>query len=233
MKVPGSGLRIDDPAWPLLQALISYWGVTDNNGAGAGTTIRCGALATEPSYANHALKILSGPAAGQTRDITTHPAGTDTLTVSVAFSNVTGAAQQIVAGTLFVILSKTPAIAEVAAIEAKLDLATPGAAFSYLAAGGEQTVFTFIPTKDTILHTIWLDLFTLTQNSTIRLKHQIDGVTYRTFETFNWTTGMDDGVYFRDIAVMAARPIQVTMQETADEGAPRAIPYYYVYEERA
>lgn len=121
----------------------------------------------------------------------------------------------------------------IAAVEGKLDLATPGATFSYLDAGGEQIVFTFTPTKDTILHVIWLDLFTLTQNSTIRLKHQIDGAAYRTFETFNWTTGMDDGVYFRNIAVMAARPIQITMQETADEAADRAVPYYYVYEERA
>jgi len=113
MRVP-SGLRIDSPSWPLLQALISFWGVTDADGLVGGTTIRCGALALEPSYANHSLKIMSGPAAGQTRDVTIHPAGTDTVTVVAAFSNVGGVAQQITAGTLFVILSKTPAIAEVA-----------------------------------------------------------------------------------------------------------------------
>jgi len=117
MRVP-NGLRIDSPSWPLLQALISFWGVTDADGLAGGTTIRCGALALEPSYANHALKIMSGPAAGQTRDVTTHPAGTDTVTVVAAFSNVGGVAQQITAGTLFVILSKTPAIAEVAALTA-------------------------------------------------------------------------------------------------------------------
>ncbi|TET43279.1 MAG: hypothetical protein E3J60_00530 [Dehalococcoidia bacterium] len=117
MRTP-SGLRIDNPAWPLLQALISYWGTTDNDGNVAGTTIRCGGLATEPPYENHALKILTGPSAGQTRDLTLHPAGTDTLTVAAAFTNVTGAAQQILAGTKFVVLSKTPAIAEVAALTA-------------------------------------------------------------------------------------------------------------------
>ena len=122
MRTPGSGLHKDNPAWPLLQALISYWGTTDSDGAIGGTTIRCGALALEPSYANHALKILSGPAAGQIRDITTHPAGTDTVTVVEAFSNPAGAAQQITAGTLFVIISKTPAIAEVAAVLASLGL---------------------------------------------------------------------------------------------------------------
>lgn len=117
MRIP-SGLRIDSPAWPLLLALISYWGTTDNDGNVGGTTIRCGGLATEPPYDNHALKILTGPSAGQTRDLTAHPAGTDTLTVIAAFTNVTGAAQQILAGTKFVILSKTPAIAEVAALQA-------------------------------------------------------------------------------------------------------------------
>lgn len=120
MKVPQSGLRIDSPSWPLLQALISYWGITDADGNVGGTTIRCGNLALEPPYANHALKILSGPAAGQIRDITTHPAGTDTVTVVEAFSNVAGVPQQITAGTLFVILSSTPTVAEVAAVLASL-----------------------------------------------------------------------------------------------------------------
>lgn len=113
MRTPGSGLRQDSPSWPLLLALISYWGTTDNNGNVAGTTIRCTGLAAEPPYDNHALKILDSPAAGQTRDIVTHPAGTDTATVARAFTNVTGAAQQILAGTRFVILSKMPAIAEI------------------------------------------------------------------------------------------------------------------------
>lgn len=36
MRVPSSGLKIDNPAWPLLQALVSYWGVTDNDGASRG-----------------------------------------------------------------------------------------------------------------------------------------------------------------------------------------------------
>ncbi|GAI55581.1 unnamed protein product, partial [marine sediment metagenome] len=120
MRIPQSGLRVDSPAFPLLQALLSYLGQADNDGNVLGTTIRCGNLALEPSYAGHALKILSGPAAGQTRDAITHPAGTDTVTVANAFSNVGGVAQQITAGTRFVILSRTPAIAEVAALAAAL-----------------------------------------------------------------------------------------------------------------
>lgn len=118
MRVPNSGMRIDDPSAPLLMAQISYWDTTDNDGNVGGTTLRCGGLANEPSYANHAIKVLSGDAAGQIRDITTHPAGTDTVTVSTAFTDNTGAVVQIVAGTVFVILSIAPADAEVTEIRA-------------------------------------------------------------------------------------------------------------------
>lgn len=113
-----------------------------------------------------------------------------------------------------------------------LELSPLPGTFAYLDAGGEQTIFTFTPGKDTKVHNIWLDLVNLTQNTTIRLKHQIDGVNYRTFEAFDWTTGMDDGVYFRDVAIAIGRALQVTIQETADEGADRDIPYYFIYEER-
>jgi hypothetical protein len=117
MRVP-NGFKIDEAAWALVQGLISYWGTTSAAGNAGGTTFVCDDLANEPSYANHAAKILTGPAAGQVRDIDTHPAGTNTVTVSAAFSNATGAAQQITAGTSFVILSHSPSTAEVAALEA-------------------------------------------------------------------------------------------------------------------
>lgn len=222
-----------DEVLALFHATVAAEGITTGPGNAGGTSIVDAALAL--SGANSFFSMLMVLYPGQPRlvdsmDITGFTNGTGEVTLSTAYKGVTAA---IPAGVPYKIVTFRFVPAEVAAIEAKLDLATPGGTFSYLDAGGEQTVFTFTPTKDTILHTIWLDLFTLTQNSTIRLKHQIDGATYRTFETFNWTTGMDDGVYFRNIAVMAARPIQVTMQEVADEGANRAVPYYYVYEERA
>ncbi|MFA6911451.1 MAG: hypothetical protein WCQ59_10050, partial [Candidatus Cloacimonadaceae bacterium] len=117
MRVP-NGFKIDEPAWALVQGLVSYWGITSAAGNAGGTTFVCDDLANEPSYANHAAKVLTGPAAGQVRDIDTHPAGTNTVTVSAAYSNVAGVAQQITAGTSFVILSHTPSTAEVAALEA-------------------------------------------------------------------------------------------------------------------
>lgn len=89
----------------------------------------------------------------------------------------------------------------------------------------EQQVFIYPFTRPTEIDTIYLDLFTLTQNADIRVKHQIDGANLRTIETFNWTVGMDDGVYFRKIAV--DDDLEVTIQSTALEGAPRNVPYKY------
>ncbi len=103
MKIPQSGLKIDSPAFPLLQALISYWGITSANGAATGLTVVDAALANEPSYDGLPVKILTGPAAGQARTVNVH-AGAN-LIVGVPFTNPAGGVQQITAGTLFVILS--------------------------------------------------------------------------------------------------------------------------------
>ena len=103
MRIPQSGLHIDDPAFPLLQAHISYQGVTSAAGNALGTTLVCADLANEPSYDGLVLKILDGGSAGQARTIQAHAGGT--LTVGVAFTNSTGAVQQIAAGVRFVILT--------------------------------------------------------------------------------------------------------------------------------
>jgi len=103
MKVATSGLRQDSPAMPLLQALISYQGVTDAAGAATGLTIVCGDLVNESSYDGQLLKIRSGPAAGQVKPI--YVQAGNTLTFATPWTNAAGAVQQITAGTLFDILS--------------------------------------------------------------------------------------------------------------------------------
>ena len=103
MKIPQGGLRIDSPSFPLLQAGISYWGVTSGNGNALGTTVVCADLANHPSFVGLPVKIMSGGAAGQVRLITIEAAGT--VTVDSAFTDSAGAVEQIVAGTSFVILS--------------------------------------------------------------------------------------------------------------------------------
>jgi len=102
VRVPNS-VYIDSPAWPLVQAHISYWGITSANGNAFGTTVVDAALATEPSYIGLVVKIISGGAAGQVRPIMGMAAGT--VTVAPAFTDGGGAVEQIVAGTQYVILS--------------------------------------------------------------------------------------------------------------------------------
>lgn len=95
MKVPQSGLYSDSPSFPLLQASISYWGIS--SAAGLATTVVCADLVAEPDYAGLLIKILDGVAAGQVRQIASDIAGT--ITVAAAF------AVAIDAGIRFVILS--------------------------------------------------------------------------------------------------------------------------------
>jgi len=103
MLVPNSGLRIDDPAWPLLQALISYWGVATANGNVGGTTLLCDGLILQPSYTDHTVKMITGNAAGQTRTAT-HVAGTNTITTA-AWTDNAGAVVQTLASDRFIILN--------------------------------------------------------------------------------------------------------------------------------
>jgi hypothetical protein len=208
-----------------LHGLISFRGTTTANGAVGGTSLVCSDLTLMPEYNGNLVVITSGTYRGQARDIDgTTLAGT--VTPHSAFGG------QIVTGTEFIIFALRLTPAEVADIEEKLDLVPIGGTFIYLDAGGEQAAFTIAPARPLRLNTIWLDLVNLTQNTTIRIYHQIDGANYRVFETFNWTVGMDDGVYFRNIAIDNARNLQLTFQEAADEGADRNIPYYYAYEPR-
>lgn len=105
MRIP-SGLHIDDPAYPLLQELVSYWGITSGAGAADGSTLVSSNLADEPSYLGHLVKMLSGDAAGCVRRIvndTTNATGT--VVVDSPFTDSAGNAEQITASTLFVIIS--------------------------------------------------------------------------------------------------------------------------------
>lgn len=102
MRTP-QGFHIDNPAWPLVQAQISYWGMTSAAGNVLGTTLIDANLANEPSYQGLSIKLLDGGAAGQVRPVQVHAGGT--LTVAPAFTNSAGAVVQVVAGTRFVVLS--------------------------------------------------------------------------------------------------------------------------------
>ncbi len=102
MRTP-TGFYTDQPAFPIIETVISYWDVTSGAGNALGTTVVCANLANEPNYAGLPIKILDGPAAGQVRIIASQVG--ITITVAGAFTNAAGAPQQIAAGTRFVILS--------------------------------------------------------------------------------------------------------------------------------
>lgn len=106
MKVPGSGLHIDSPSFPLLRALISYGGgLTTAAGAATGLTLVCADLANEPSYRGQLIKILSGDAAGQVRKIVNDSSLTGTVVFDQPVTDRNGAVVTITASTLFDILS--------------------------------------------------------------------------------------------------------------------------------
>lgn len=207
-----------------VRGLISYEGVATANGAIGGGTLVCSDLTLRPDYDGNLVVMTSGTYIGQARNIN-GATNLGTVTPLLPFGG------QILAGDEFIIVG-IRAAADVADIEEKLDLVIVPGTFTYLDAGGEQVVFTYVPLRETKINTIWLDLVNLTRNNVIRLYHQIDAANYTVFETFNWTVGMDDGVYFRNIAIDTGRNLQLTVQETADEGADRDIPYYYAYEPR-
>jgi len=121
MRINGSHY-IDSPAKPVHEALVSYEGTTTAAGNVGGTTVVCAGLAVEPSYVGFFVKVLDGGAAGQLRGILTHVG--NTLTVDAAFTDLTGAAQQIVAGVRFAIISTLNLASIVGAIA--VDLAVPG-----------------------------------------------------------------------------------------------------------
>jgi len=104
MRVP-DGVWIDHPSFPLLREWCTYWNLTTAAGNAAGTSIVDDQLANEPSYLGHPVKVMTGDAAGQVRWIWHHVAGTNTIIVDAPFTDAAGAVVQIVASTIFVIIS--------------------------------------------------------------------------------------------------------------------------------
>ncbi len=99
--------RYSDSLEAISEGVITYMGFTDTAGAASGLTVVDTPLATFPSYAGQLVKILDGGAAGQVRRIVTHVG--NTLTVDYAFTDNTGAAQQIAASIAYVIISRPSA----------------------------------------------------------------------------------------------------------------------------
>lgn len=97
--------------------------------------------------------------------------------------------------------------------------------FSYLDAGGEQTVVELTPTNRIMITGVWIDLVNMTQDGTIKLYYKVDGSTYRQYNEISFTVASDpDGVLIPAPSTIDA-DWKLTYTEGADEGAARAIPY--------
>lgn len=101
------------------EALVSYAGVTDADGAADGTTLKCSAIGSGsgyPDFDGNQVIITSGPYKGQARDINgpTNADAAGTITVATAFDG------QITSGTSFIITGIRTVPAEVAALQADI-----------------------------------------------------------------------------------------------------------------
>lgn len=104
--------------------------------------------------------------------------------------------------------------------------------FSYLDAGGEQTVVELTTTTRKQVYGISLDLTNITIDAAvIKIYLKPDGTNYREIQakrlTFNASTD-GDGVYI-DLNMGITSDFKVTFTEGGDEGADRDIPYSLVY----
>ena len=104
--------------------------------------------------------------------------------------------------------------------------------FSYTDNGGEQTVYEVSNDNNKIIHSAFLDLFTITQNGTIKVYCKIDGTNYREFLSKAFAVVTDSDGVFIDLNFAVVRAVKITYTESGDETAIRAIPYMFSYENR-
>ncbi|MDP2730200.1 MAG: hypothetical protein Q8O55_06945 [Dehalococcoidales bacterium] len=105
MRTPGN-IYIDQPSFAIIQALISYWGVTSSAGNAFGTSlidVMCGTTGQQPNYEGLPCKINSGGAAGQVQTVWAHNLATGELTFANPWTDYNGAVQVIAANTRFLI----------------------------------------------------------------------------------------------------------------------------------
>lgn len=221
MRVPDSGMQIDNPAFPLLQVGISYWGITSGDGNVGGTTIVCADLGNQPSFVGHSIKILDGPAWGQERELTNHVPATGTETVGAAFTEPTGGVQQIIAGTRFVIKGMAGGGGGGGG-----GVVTTGS-FNLANNAVEQVALTFAAAQQEI--DLELDVAALTQPNIIRIYSEVDGANARQINAWGYPGGFDPDTQALSLYHLQKNTdVIVTMQAIVAEGAIRAIPYRYM-----
>lgn len=101
--------------------------------------------------------------------------------------------------------------------------------FSYLDAGGEQTVLEITTTTMKMIYGIWLDLVNMTQNGTIKFYYKVDGTNYREVNSQSFTVVTDSDGFFLNANLPIKADFKITYTEAVNEGAARNIPFSLIY----
>lgn len=108
--------------------------------------------------------------------------------------------------------------------------------YSYLDAGGEQTVIEFTDDVYKIIAGVWLDLSNMTQDGTVKAYYKIDGTNYRqvsidgTTQSFAFTVADTIDGFFVRLNAGIVNDFKITYTEGGDEGAARDIVYQLIYQ---
>ena len=90
----------------------------------------------------------------------------------------------------------------------------------------EQDAVEIALTVRTRIGSLWLDLVNVTQDSTVRIYHKVDGTNYRLFTENSWLTTDDDGVLLEGFT--AYRDIKITLQCAGGGAGSVNVPYAVV-----
>ena len=104
--------------------------------------------------------------------------------------------------------------------------------YSYLDAGGEQTIVELTPTKRITVTGVWLDLVNMTKNGTIKAYYKIDGSNYREYDSASFLVAYDPDGLLMAVPFTVDADWKLTYEETADEGAARDILYQVFWDEK-
>jgi hypothetical protein len=102
--------------------------------------------------------------------------------------------------------------------------------FTYLDAGGEQTIFEITSSSKTFISQIMLDMNNIAQNGVITLYSKIDGTNYREMAIYGFTFLTDSKGLLINLKIPVDTDFKITYTEDFDEGAARTIPYKYILE---
>ena len=112
----------------------------------------------------------------------------------------------------------------------KTKISKVNSSFTYLDAGGEQTIFEITDNTKTYISQIMLDFVNIIENGIIKLYSKIDGTNYREIAIFAFTFLTDSKGLLINLRIPINVDFKITYEEDVDEGADRIIPYNYILE---